>query len=658
MGFLVFVPGLAQPGHHTTFHLIDGQQRLTTSSLLLTAMRNVAREVGQQDLADEIHQYYLVHPLKKGEQHYRLLPKERDHDSYLSIVDAKGIALGRMAEAIAYFEELLSALVVQTPGQLRQLFDTVCQRLEFMCATLEAENAYNIFKSLNSIGVPLGPSDLIRNFVFMHVPPDDHDQFDRELWSPLEGRFTRSDLTLDEERFSKFFRDFMMSSGRYVPPNATFPTFEARFEATEFSPEQLVRTLIAKSQDYAVISGDAPDESDCVTKALVGLNLLDSSTTYCLLLALFEKRAIGAIDSGQLADAIEMLRGYIMRRFICGESSRGYGPVFVRALAKDEGATLQTLKTYLLDRGWPDDHQFETAFAEFPLYQRGYTRQVLDSLERARGHKEPADLQATQVEHILPQALNDAWRKMLGADAERIHGEWLHRPGNLTLTAYNQELWNHPFQTKRVRYAQSNVVMTRELETYDRWGEAEIRERGRLLAKEAAKIWIGPMEHVTRSERARGDDDDEPIRYALRRRFWSGLNLHLAAKYPNLPTFESRPRPTIRIPSGIRHIGVELRLGLRHENVGIDVWFWREASLPLWNIIRRTPQPYNNLIDATWIFEQVEGRDEACMFINQAASDLRNESSWPTVYTWIGAKLSLVYEGVVPLLRVEMERQQ
>src|SRR5947207_2022623 len=79
MGFLVFVPGLAQPGQHTTFHLIDGQQRLTTVSVLLATVRNIARRMDQVELADEIHNDYLTHPRKKGDPHYRLLPKERDH---------------------------------------------------------------------------------------------------------------------------------------------------------------------------------------------------------------------------------------------------------------------------------------------------------------------------------------------------------------------------------------------------------------------------------------------------------------------------------------------------------------------------------------------------------------------------------------------------
>jgi uncharacterized protein with ParB-like and HNH nuclease domain len=267
MGFLVFVPGLPEPGQHTTFHLIDGQQRLTTCSILLAAIRNVARQTGQSDLADEIHQYYLVHPLKKGDHHYRLLPKERDHDSYLSLVTCSGQATGRVADALAYFEEQLSDFVADAPERLRGLFDTACQRFEFMCATLEAENAYNIFKSLNSTGVPLGASDLIRNFVFMHVPPDEHDEFDRVNWGPLEDRFARADGTLDEEQFSHFFRDFLMSAGRYVPPKDTFSTFESRYEATHFSPNALAKALTASVQFYAVISGKQVDESEQVTRA-------------------------------------------------------------------------------------------------------------------------------------------------------------------------------------------------------------------------------------------------------------------------------------------------------------------------------------------------------------------------------------------------------
>jgi hypothetical protein len=101
------------------------------------------------------------------------------------------MAPGRTADALSFFEEQVTGLAETKPEQLRVLFDTIRQRLEFMCATLETENAYNIFKSLNSTGVPLGPSDLIRNFIFMHVPPNEQDEFDREIWGPLDTPWWR-----------------------------------------------------------------------------------------------------------------------------------------------------------------------------------------------------------------------------------------------------------------------------------------------------------------------------------------------------------------------------------------------------------------------------------------------------------------------------------
>ena len=562
-----------------------------------------------------------------------------------------------MADALAYFEERLSELSEQSSKGLRQIFDTLCQRLEFMCATLEAENAYNIFKSLNSTGVPLDQSDLIRNFVFMHVAPEVQDEFDHELWGPLESRFARSDSTLDEERFSRFFRDYLMSDGRYVPPKDTFATFEARYEATEFSPKELALELNTGADDYAVIVGERSDKDERVTWALSNLNLLDSSTTYPLLLSLFAKRRANIVDSELLAQAIDMLRGFILRRFICGETSRGYGQMFVRAIAKDENDPIKAMKTYLLDRGWPDDHRFETAFVDFPLYERGYTREVLETLERARGHKERAVLEGAQVEHILPQTLNDAWIEALGSSAEAIQDEWVHRPGNLTLSGYNIELWNHPFSKKRERYAQSNIVLTRELTGYDRWTDQEIRIRGRQLAKEAVSIWTGPKEQFVRVEIEASDDDEGPGRQELRRRFWSGLNDYLVAEYPELPDFDVKPSWTIRLPSGVRHIGFELRFSLRH-HAGVDVWFWRDASIPVWEAISREPATWNDLIGGVWEFDQVEGRTRVRVFLNQPLQDARNEASWPEVYPWFGEKLSLLYEKVAPKLREEMDRHQ
>lgn len=493
MGFLVFVPGLPQPGKITAFHLVDGQQRLTTMSLLLIAIRNLARKSALDALADEVHNYYLVHPPRRDNEHFRLFPKERDNEDYLTAVKGERPAQGRMGRALRYFEnKLANAVNISSEPELRGIFDLLCQRLEFMCATLEHENAYNIFKSLNSTGVPLEAADLIRNFVFMHVQPDNQDAFDHDLWRPLETRFNDKLGNFNGAEFSGFFRNFLQRGGRYVKEDAIFDTFEERYEASGFSPVDLAKELSTFADYYDTIRGISPEGDHNVDKWMAHLRMLESSTTYPLLLVLFHRRAKSELSNDDLAKCLKMLCGFIMRRFICGESSRGYGRLFVKACDALTQDTVSALYTYLNSKGWPDTTQFESAFRNFNLYQRGYGRFILESLEAAHEHKEPADTSAAEIEHIMPQTLSEAWKKDLGPDAERIYGEWLHTPGNLTLSAYNRELWNSPFAEKKLQYAQSNIVMTRKLNESAKWGEDEIRTRGETLAKMATKVWFGP----------------------------------------------------------------------------------------------------------------------------------------------------------------------
>jgi hypothetical protein len=357
-----------------------------------------------------------------------------------------------------------------------------------------------------------------------------------------------------------------------------------------------------------------------------------------------------------LAKAVRMLQGFILRRFVVGESSRGYGQMFVRALSGKNGNPLDMLEGYLLDRGWPDDHQFITAFVKFPLYQRGYTWEILEGIERSRGHKEPASLRDAQVEHVMPQTLNDGWKTMLGAAAELVHKDWLHTPGNLTLSAYNQELWNHDFSRKRVRYEQSNIVLTRELASGSEWGENEILERGKRLAAEAVAIWIGPKEKLVRPAEVDDHDEETPARQELRRRFWTGLNEYLVTEYPELPDVEARTSPSIRVPSGVRHIGFELYLGLKDPSIDIEVYFWREPSFHLWEKIRAAPEEWNRLIGGSWTFQQSGERQRALMSIWLEIPQIRKETSWPDAYRWFGERLSALYEGIAPRLRQEMDR--
>lgn len=648
MGFLVFVQGgVAQPGQNTRFHLIDGQQRLTTTSLLLAAIRNVALREQQAELAQEVNEYYLIHPLKKGENRCRLLPKAQDHDAYLAIIERKEPPAGRMADALAFFEGALAMLAAQDAAALRRMFDTVCQRLEFMCATLESENAYSIFKSLNSTGVPLGQADLIRNFVFMHVHPEQQDDFDQHHWAPLEAMFPSDSGRLDEERFSRFFRDVLMAEGQYVQPKDTFATFEARNEATGFAPAVLAAGLLARARHYAAIVGDANDNSTEVTLALAELNRLESSTTYPLLLALFAARDSGKLEATDLAACIDMLRGFIFRRFVAGESSRGYGQMFVRAIDTDAAHPVQALKDYLMARGWPHDARFVEAFSLFPLYKRGYAREVLETLERARGHKEAASLVQAQIEHVLPQTLSEEWAEALGEDAELVHGEWLHRPGNLTLSAYNQEVGNQPFAVKRARFIQSNVGLTREVAEHSQWTASEILVRGERMARDAAVLWTGPKESYATQDEPQWEQEAREVRLA----FWSGFAEHVALHHPELPAIEPEPKRALRLKSRVPQVRLVLRFKVQDGAVAVVLRFKR-AAFPAWQALRDAPEQANAWVGQAWNFVDSDG-SETSMVLDFAPTS-KDIGWWPALYDWLASKLALVHANALPSLRENM----
>ena len=494
MGSLVFVPRDPATFKVPSYQVVDGQQRLITLSLLLCALRDVAYVHNFDDLAEEITQCYLVHPFKKGVEYFRVFPRQRDRDQYMAAIQQRSIADGAIKDALDYFMDQIAATPdTNTEHGLRSFFELVQKRLEFVHITLGGENPYQIFRSLNSTGVDLSEGDLIRNFVFMHVPIDQQDEFDDQEWKPLEQFFVNEQGIVDGKSLSAFFRDYLMREGRYIGPTATFDRFEKRYSGQSFDAIMLARNLRQNAAYYHIVRGRRAFGDKAVDEALGQLRELDSSTTYPLLLVLIDRCSHEQMTATELARAIELLAGFILRRFVCQESSRGYGRWFVSACPELGDNPLSSLRSFLAVKGYPDDARFKSELVRFNrLYQSDYCKLILQSLERAYRNKEQADLSLTQVEHIMPQTLTDAWKEDLGSEWNRIHQEHLHTLGNLTLTAYNLELSNKPFSEKRLEYERSNIFITRNLAQCSTWTEANIVHRGEKLAEQAIHIWLGP----------------------------------------------------------------------------------------------------------------------------------------------------------------------
>jgi len=493
MGPLVFVANRTSV-LAPRYLVIDGQQRLVTLSVLLSAARNIAQQREYDGLAEEIEEKFLVDRHNRTREGLKLLPRQRDREDYISIVLEGRAPDGPLGRALTYFTERLNGLDNSySQSAFRNLVMAVVAGLEFVVVTLDNENPYEIFRSLNATGVPLSEADLIRNFVFMTVDPDAIDSFDEQQWQAIEAALQPG--VGGQDLLTPFFRDFLMKDGKYVSPRAVFSSFESRYGNSAPDPQKLAEELTTYARYYRVIRGIDPGPPILRTP-LQKLVRLESSTTYPLLLNLYARAQAGEMPIDELAEALELIAGFILRRLVCQESSRLYGRWFVAACHELGDNPLQGLRFFLEERGFPADKRFEHAFVSYDLYHSGYGRPVLLELESAlsMGHKEPVDLSQATMEHIMPQTLSGAWRADLGDDAEQVQTEWLHTLGNLTLSAYNSGLSNSPFATKRRIYQESNVTMNRDIAAADTWKGSEIVARGERLAQLACRIWPGPSQ--------------------------------------------------------------------------------------------------------------------------------------------------------------------
>ena len=277
MGVLVFVPEKHDPIKVPAYQVIDGQQRLITISILLSALRDYALIDGYKDLADEITQSFLVHRFKKGTEYYRIFPRQRDRNEYFDIINNNRTTDGQLFQAFRFFFQKVHALPDSASEKnLKNFFSILQSRLEFVSVTLDDENPYRIFKSLNSTGIDLSEADLIRNFIFMHVKIEDQDLFDDQVWSPLESHFKDKEGHLKTSIFSNFFRDYLMMTSQYVPLNSIYYVFEKRYETKTFNSVEMVNELNQYVDYYDIIRGINIHSDNEIEQALQKLRDLDS----------------------------------------------------------------------------------------------------------------------------------------------------------------------------------------------------------------------------------------------------------------------------------------------------------------------------------------------------------------------------------------------
>ncbi len=436
--------------------------------------------------AEEIHENLLVNKWKSNDNHFKLLPTQVDRDTHKALVNSDDIQHNKSNIKQAY--DFFKKKIINTEIELRELKSLVSNRLSLVSIVLASDdNPYLVFESLNAKGRPLTQADLIRNFFFMRIPTEMHEEVFQIHWKPMQDFFGDS--------LTEYIRHYLMRKGKFVRKNDVY--IDLKKLVTQENAINQIEQLYRFSNYYKCIISPEFEENIDVRNAITRLNELEAKTTYPFLLYAFSLYKDNQLSSSNLVAVIKVIENYLIRRFVCNIPTNELNKIFPSLVLKVEGfeqnELLEELKATLQNRGYPKDQEFVEKLTTSKLYGAGdrarKTKFMLVSIEESYKHKEKVNYDNLTVEHIMPQTLTDSWKITLGEDWDEIHDAHLHVIGNLTLTAYNSEMSNESFQKKTKHLSNSHLEINKGFKSLQTWGHDEIKARTRKLVDKCLEIW-------------------------------------------------------------------------------------------------------------------------------------------------------------------------
>ncbi|MHC5599740.1 MAG: DUF262 domain-containing protein [Nostoc sp.] len=501
--------------------VIDGQQRFTTLSILLAALRNYLKKSDKQ-IAEQIHEFFLINKYQKNDDFYKVLPTQDDCDAYKSIIDNKTPKTrnkesqsGAIYEAYKFFDGKLKKPFADEDILLdfAKFKNIILERLVLVNITSDNnDNPYLIFESLNNKGEELTQADLVRNYIFMKLPSEERDEVYNSEWLPLQESF-KSNMKQKEyaDELTKAFWFYLRKDGEAVNEKAVYKSIKQRFDesAKRFEKPELgikaeLHNLIKFTNYYLRLNFDDEEQEPKLRHWFQRLKKLDFTTCHIFLLNIYYEYEAQHLSIQDFEKILQYLESYFVRRWIAGIPTRALGITFnnlykqVKETNPEDlvNGLRQVLISFDKTQVFPDDNLFSQHITNEPLYNpksstaNERVKFLLESIEQSLS-KERVDTQPMSLEHIMPQKspLPKEWQEMLGENYNKAHKEWLHTLGNLTLTQYNSELSNKCFEEKLKILRTSNVTLNQYFHKVNVWNEEEIKSRAESLAKIAIKVW-------------------------------------------------------------------------------------------------------------------------------------------------------------------------
>ena len=509
VGSIVTIAEQAMPTGVQKYMIIDGQQRMTTLTLLLLALRDYAIQHPEDTTINSkrIDNMLLKNEYEVGDERYKLLLTETDRDILIRLVESKPIPDGTKSRLIDNYK-FFSGKIADRDLQPAEIYESI-GKLQIVNITLDRtmDDAQAIFESLNSTGKELSESDLIRNYVLMGLEPSEQTYVYEHLWRPMEQLFV---YETQDSVMDSFFRHYLTMKLTRIPKQGrVYEEFKLYHLNCEFGTiRELCQDLLNYAKFYTDIVFKRSNNAELkrLYEDIVDLRM---EVSYPFLLKVHNDCAEGTITEDNLKEILRLCISYVLRRSICDIPTNSMNKTFAtlrNSIRPDD--YMNSVKAFFVlqdtYKEFPDNDKFMAAFMSRDIYTMRARNYILSRLENF-GNKAPIIIENYTIEHIMPQntSLSPEWQHDLGVNWKEIQKTYIHTIGNLTLTAYNSEMSDRSFVDKMNMpggFKESALRLNAYLVKLTEWNEDHIKERAQQLAAKAVQIW--PYPSLTNAELA------------------------------------------------------------------------------------------------------------------------------------------------------------
>lgn len=498
------------PGQIKQEIIIDGQQRITTLSLLMIAIVRTYEKIGKYDVASSIKKNYLINEDGKDEEKYKLLPTNQDKETYLALIDGVEEEVQNPSMPVMDAFNLFMSLLDEDEEILKNAYIGL-QKLDlvYVGLSLGSDNPQLIFESMNSTGLKLTQGDLLRNYLLLDLNSENQEILYNKYWRPIELDFGVEGY---KEKFDYFLRDYLtMKRRRTIRLDLGYDEFKSYYEESNNTKEEMLEELRRFAKYYSKIYR-CKDEDEDLNKLWKELKLQRVEVANPFLIQVYDDYEKAKENSEinltkeDFIDIIKIVNSYVYRRYICGIPTYSLNKTFAllgdnidkKNYKENVYASLLLMEDY---KEFPNDEEFFNAFLEKDIYNGRLKNYTLVKLENYKHPKSEMnfDNRDVTIEHILPESKNlkTYWKEVLGDNWKELQKRYVHTIGNLTFSdkPYNSAMQDYSFEDKMKvdgGIKCSNYRLSDDVAMCTKWDIDEITSRSKKLAKDAIEIWSRP----------------------------------------------------------------------------------------------------------------------------------------------------------------------